>query len=99
MLAEYVTEVQDLLNDSQGQYFNIPRLHRYINRARRRIAYMSGCLRVIPPGTQTVPRQEIYRLSDWLPLVQGEVPGIQSILAVRSLCIAIGPGGWKPMWR
>lgn len=99
MLAEYVTEVQNLLNDTAGQLYPLPTLHRYINRSRRRIAMMSGCLRVLPPGTQTVPGQEVYRLADYLSLVQGVMPGIESILAVRSLAIAVGRGGWKPLWR
>jgi hypothetical protein len=83
-----------------SQFYAVPRLINYINRARRRIASVSGCIRVIPSGTQTVPRQEIYPFSAWLPLVQATRPNqIQSILACRSLSIAIGRGGWKPMWR
>jgi hypothetical protein len=31
--------------------------------------------------------------------VQEALPGASGILAVRSLSIAIGQGGWKPMWR
>lgn len=99
MLAGYVSEVQDLLNDSQGQFFKIPTLENYVNRARRRIAYASGCIRVLPAGTRTKPGQEIYPFSDWISLVQGVMPGIGSILACRSLAVAIGPGGWKPVWR
>ena len=99
MLANYVSEVQNLLNDEQGQFFKIPTLHNYINRSRRRIAYASGCIRILPEGTQTVAHQEIYPFSNWISLVQGAMPGIKSILACRSLAISIGPGGWKPMWR
>jgi hypothetical protein len=99
MLANYVMEVQELLNDEQGQFFSVPRLHRYINRARRRIAYMSGCIRIIPPGTVTVPQQEIYPFDNWISLVQDAKPGVRSILACRSVAIALGSGGWKPMWR
>jgi hypothetical protein len=54
----------------------------------------------MPPGTKTHPQQEIYPFSDWLSLVQGVMPGIESILLCRSLAVAIGsPQGWKPMWR
>ena len=99
MLASYVTQVRDLLHDSGGQFFDDPQLHRYINRARRRIAYMSGCIRILPPGIKTVPRQEVYPFSAWISLCQGVDARIQSVLSCRSLAIEIGPGGWKPMWR
>lgn len=99
MLEQYVADVQDHLNDSLGQFFAEPTLHRYINRARRRVAASSGCLRVLPPGTQTVPNQEVYSFASWNALVQGAMVGVQSILAIRSLSVAIGPQGWKPMWR
>ena len=108
MLSNYVSEVQDLLNDGQGQFFRLPVLHNHINKARRRIAAVSGCLRVIPPGVQTSPRVEIYRFSWWTSLCQGIMPGTQSVLACRSLSISIGGrwidgeirgGAWKPMWR
>src|SRR5215468_286488 len=113
MLSTYITDVQNLLNDNQGQFFSLPTLTNYINKSRRRIAAVSGCLRCIPPGVQTIPNQEIYPFSDWLALVQGVIPSAQSILACRSLAVAIGgrwvqnpdsgwqttSGGWKPMWR
>ena len=113
MLAQHITETQNLLNDTQGQFFTIPTITNYINRSRRRIAAVSGCLRVIPPGTQTIPFQEVYPLAGWTTLVQGTMPQAQSILACRSLSIGIGGrweldefgngkivgGSWKPMWR
>ena len=99
MLSNYITEVQNLLNDSQGQMIALPTMTRYINRSRRRIAFVSGSIRVLPPGTQTGTNQEVYPFSAWTALVQDEVKGIQSILACRSLAVAIGVGGWKPVWR
>ena len=99
MLAQYVTEVQQHLNDQQGQFFPLPTLHSFINRARRRIAAQSGCLRLLPKGVQTVPNQEVYPFNIWKSQVQDQLPGARDILAVRSLSIAIGVNGWKPMWR
>lgn len=99
MLAQYVTEVQNLLNDQQGQFFAIPTLNNYINRSRRRIAAVSGCLRVIPDGVKTHRGQEIYPVSDWISLVQAAKPGVASILFVRSLAVSIGTNGWKPTWK
>jgi len=99
MLSHYITEVQDLLNDTQGQMITLPAMTRYINRSRRRIAFASGCIRVLPPGTQTATNQEVYPFAAWTALVQGAVQGVQSILACRSLAVAIGVGGWKPVWR
>ena len=37
MLAQYVTDTRDLLNDSEGQFFRAPTLNRFINKARRRL--------------------------------------------------------------
>lgn len=99
MLNSYITETQQLLNDQNGQYFTPATTATWVNKSRRRIAAISGCLRAMPPGTQTHPGQEIYPFSDWISLVQGIVPGVESILAIRSLCISIGAQGWKPQWR
>lgn len=99
MLAQHITDVRDLLNDQQGQFFPEATLARYVNRSRRRIAYASGCIRICPAGTKTHRLQEVYPFSDWISLCQSQLPGIQSILACRSLAVAIGVGGWKPMWR
>src|SRR5215469_529962 len=99
MLQQYLTDTRDHLNDSGGQFFDEPTLVRYINRSRRRICAASGCLRIVPEGTVTVRNQEVYPFSAWNSLVQDQLPGAQSILACRSLAVAIGVGGWKPMWR
>lgn len=108
MLSAYTAEVQNLLNDQQGQFFRLETLHDYINRARRRISSVSGCIRVTPAGTMTVPRQERYPFKHWDSLIQEQRPGSHSILACRSLAVAIGGkwergqivgGGWKPLWR
>lgn len=108
MLNTYIADTQDLLNDPNGQFFKLPRLISYINKARRRIAAASGCLRVVPAGTLTVPNQEIYPLAAFTALAQGALPGVESILFCRSISIGIGGhwqngeivgGSWKPMWR
>jgi len=98
MLSEYVSQVQQHLNDQQGQFFPAPTLHNFINRSRRRVAAASGCLRLLVK-TATIPNQEIYPFSAWNSQVQTQLPGARSVLAVRSVSIAIGVGGWKPMWR
>lgn len=99
MLANYVADTQNLLNDSQGQFFSVPTLNSYINRARRRIASASGCVRVLVRA-HTHPNQEMYSFHEWTALVQG-TPGVREVLAVRSLAVAIGvgDGAWKPMWN
>ena len=98
MLSEYVSQVQQHLNDQQGQFFPAPTLHNFINRSRRRVAAASGCLRLLVK-TATIPNQEIYPFSAWNSQVQTDLPGARSVLAVRSVSIAIGVGGWKPMWH
>ena len=99
MLNEYLAETQNHLNDSLGQFFSVPTLTSYVNRARRRIANASGCCRVLIRA-KTIGNQEEYKFSDWTAIAQME-PGIREILAVRSLSIAIGPGegAWKPTWN
>lgn len=98
-LATYQADTQNLLNDSQGQFYSLPTLTSYINRARRKIASASGCVRILVHA-QTHANQEEYRFSEWTALVQA-TPGVREILAIRSLAIAIGPGGgaWKPVWN
>lgn len=108
MLTQYIQDTQDLLNDSGGQFFRLPRLISYINKSRRRIAAASGCLRLIPPGVLTVPQQEVYPVNAWNALIQDAMPGTQSILFVNTISIGIGGrwqngeivgGSWKPTWR
>lgn len=114
MLNQYINQTQNLLNDMQGQFFSMPTLTNFINISRRRISAVSGCLRMIPPGVQTVPNQEIYPFTAWNALVQELMPQAQGILACRTLAVAIGGkwtqdtgngqwaitgGSWKPMWR
>lgn len=113
MLAQYRADTQNLLNDQSAQFFPLPTIDNYINRSRRRIAAASGCLRTVPPGVMTVPNQEVYPFANWTSLVQTSLPGVDSILACRSLSVAIGGkwqqqpdgtwiiagGAWKPMWR
>ena len=100
MLAQYQGDTQNLLNDAGGQFHSVSTLTSYINRARRKIAAASGCVRIMPAGAQTVANQEQYKFHDWTALVQA-TPGVREILAVRSLAIAIGPGSgaWKPVWN
>ena len=93
MLDRYITEVQLLLNDTQGQFFSLPNLTTWINRARRLVAAVSGCVRIVPPGTQTIPRQETYPFKNWTALCQELVPGTEGILFCRSLADGIG-GKW-----
>lgn len=101
MQSTYIPAVRDLLNDPQGSFFQDDRVIANINNARFRVAASSGCIRVLPPsGTgqnQTVANQEVYPFSGITALVQA-VPGVSAPLAVRSVAVAIGVGGWKPVW-
>jgi len=101
MLDEYVAEVQDLLNDPGEQLYPVPTLKKYINRSRRRISSISGCIKHFPEGARTQPGQEKYPFSDWQSLVQEQVPGTDQILFCESISVSIGfgPGAWNPMWR
>lgn len=103
MLAQYLADLQNLLNDAGGQLFRPGTLINNINQARRRIAWWSQCIRVMPEGVQTVPGQEIYHFKDWIAQVQSR-PGVREIHAVQTLSIALGgpgsgPGTWNPAWN
>lgn len=113
MLENYINETQLLLNDPGGQFFPVPTITNYINRSRRRIAAVSGCLRCVPPGVQTFPDQEVYPFAAWNSLVQAIMPQAKEILACRSMAVSLGGawrqnrdgewavrgGSWKPVWR
>jgi hypothetical protein len=100
VLAQYVADTQNLLNDSGGQFFALPTLHNYINRSRRRVAAASGCVRTLIHA-KTHANQEKYDFSEWTAIAQTTTPGVREILTVRTLAIAIGPGegAWKPVWN
>ncbi len=50
-LFYYQQELQQLLGDQLAQRFNIADITRYINRARRKIAGATQCIRVLPPSS------------------------------------------------
>lgn len=93
----YLPAVRSLLNDLQSQFYTDSTLTSFINRARIRVASTSGCVRMLVKA-QTVANQEVYNFASWDSLVAA-TPGVSYILNVRTIAIAIGPGGWKPMWR
>ena len=51
MLFDYQQEVQQLLSDQDERRFNIDDLRMFINRARRKIAGATQCIRVLPPSS------------------------------------------------
>ena len=51
MLFEYQQEVQQLLGDQSEQKFNLADLTNFINRARRKIAAATQCIRCLPPSS------------------------------------------------
>lgn len=99
MLTEYISTTQNFLNDALAQFFSVPVLTTYVNRARRKIAAASGSVRVLIK-THTHANQEAYNFSEWTSIAQ-LTPGVKEVLAVRSLAIAIGPGegAWMPSWN
>lgn len=95
----YLPAVRSLLNDLQSQFYTDATLTSFINRARTRVAATSGCVRVLVKINTTANKEE-YGFGEpaWSAAVEA-VPGVANALNVRSIAIAIGPGGWKPMWR
>lgn len=54
VLSDYLTDVRSLLNDPNNQFSSTTSMTSWINKARRRIAGETQCIRVLPPGTGTV---------------------------------------------
>jgi hypothetical protein len=51
LLSQYIINTQDFLNDPTFQFYPLPSLTSWINRARARVAIDSQCVRIIPPST------------------------------------------------
>ncbi|MGH7995641.1 MAG: hypothetical protein ACREFX_04740 [Opitutaceae bacterium] len=99
-LGDYQTDLQVLLNDTSGQYFQLAQLNTFINWARRRIAGAAECVRWLTPagtgGLNTVANQEVYTFAT----ANGYIPtgsGMLEILSVRM--VAITNGNLRPAWR
>ena len=53
-LAEYQQATRDLLRDDNNKFYSPTQLARWINRARRQVAKMGQCVRLLPPSTASV---------------------------------------------
>lgn len=101
-LGDYQTELQTLLNDTSGQYFQLAELNVFINWARRRIAGAAECVRwLTPAGTgagqlSTVANQEVYAFATANGLISAG-SGMLGVLSVR--VVAITNGSLRPAWR
>lgn len=54
LLATYLTNTRDLLHDANGNFYTDAALTRWINRARRQVAKIGECVRILPPSTASV---------------------------------------------
>lgn len=50
MLQNYINDTQALLHDTSGLFTPVSQLTRWINQARRQVAYRTACLRVLVAG-------------------------------------------------
>lgn len=50
-LTQYITQTRRLVKDTNGLFYSDSELTDYINLARSQIASMSGCIRILVPGT------------------------------------------------
>ena len=53
-LAEYQQATRDLLRDDNFRFYTQTQLERWINRARRQVAKVGQCVRILPPSTASV---------------------------------------------
>lgn len=58
-LQNYIEELRDLLRDANGQFYSTTSLTRYINGARTQIAKITGCIRVLVPGSAPYGNQAL----------------------------------------
>lgn len=49
-LQQYIIDTADLLHDTRNAFWSPAQLTRYINLARRQVAALSGCIRILIPG-------------------------------------------------
>ena len=54
LLATYITNVQNLLNDPNGQFYSTTNLTLWINQGRTEVAKRTGCIRVLIPSSGSV---------------------------------------------
>ena len=54
LLSQYTDEVRDLLHDPNANFYSVPQVTRWINRARRQVAEKGRCVRILPPPSGSV---------------------------------------------
>jgi hypothetical protein len=92
----YITQVQRLLHDANGQMWPTSELTDYINEARNRICDDTYCLRQVVTGESTVAGQEQYLVSS-IPVTAGYTPVnvMQIDLYYGTLRITLDYNPWR----
>lgn len=54
LLSTYIQSTRDLLHDNNANFYTDAQLTRWINRARRQVAKIGECVRILPPSTASV---------------------------------------------
>ena len=78
-LQTYITQVQRLLHDPNGNFWPVPELIDYINDGRNRIAADTKCLRALQTGITLTAGQELYQILTILPAVANQVVDVMGI--------------------
>ena len=78
-LQTYITQVQRLLHDPNGNFWPVSELTDYVNDGRNQIAKDSKCLRSLQTGITLTAGVELYPIATILPAVAGQVVDILGI--------------------
>lgn len=95
-LNSYLSQTQNLLHDTNAQFYTTSQLTTYINQARAKTAAAGQCCRFLPPsGTiNTVANQETYTFAAINALLPAQ---LTSVLGVVTIAVNIGTS--KPCLR
>lgn len=93
-LNSYLSQTQNLLHDTNAQFYTTAQLTIYVNQARAKTAAAGQCCRFLPPTLNTVANQETYDFST----VNGILPTqLSAVLGVVTIAVNIGTS--KPTLR
>lgn len=93
-LNSYLSATQNLLHDTNAQFYSVAQLTTYINAGRAKTAAVGQCCRFLPTGLNTVAAQETYPVSTINALLPTQLSAVLGVIT-----IAVNIGSSKPTLR
>jgi hypothetical protein len=95
-LQTYLTEVQQLLHDPNGNFWPVTELTGYINIARNRIASDTKCLRQLVTSIPLVAAQELYPIA--ATVASAPTPMLNNVIDVMGISLYYGNARYKMLY-